>query len=72
MKFRGAEYSLTEDAYNQGLLDPCVEYDIRVVGIADHRSMAGRFLTLQAAEKQDNKQDKNHNSNLYNIYKSIR
>ena len=62
-KFRGAEHGLTEAAYNQGLLDQCVVHDIRVVGIADHWSVAGRFLTLQVQATE--KQDKNPNYCLY-------
>lgn len=38
-KYRGKEHGLSEDAYNQGILDKCRELDIKVVGIADHGSV---------------------------------
>ncbi|MBM3379125.1 MAG: ATPase, partial [Betaproteobacteria bacterium] len=37
---RGADHGLTEEAYNQALLQQCKELDIRVVGIADHGSVS--------------------------------
>lgn len=37
--YRGGEHGLTEDAYNQALLDKCKALDIKVVGIADHGSV---------------------------------
>lgn len=37
--FRGVDHGLTEEAYNQALLQHCQELDIRVVGMADHRSV---------------------------------
>lgn len=34
--YRGQAHGLDEDAYNQQLLETCVELDIKVVGLADH------------------------------------
>lgn len=38
--YRGADHGLTEEAYNQALLQQCKELDIRVVGMADHGSVS--------------------------------
>lgn len=38
--YRGAEHDFDEAAYNQALLDKCLELDIKVVGVADHGSVA--------------------------------
>jgi DNA repair ATPase RecN len=38
-KYRGSKHGLTEEAYNQGILEKCREFDIKVVGIADHGSV---------------------------------
>jgi len=35
-KYRGAEHGLDDAAYNQKLLEYCLEQDVKVVGIADH------------------------------------
>ena len=45
--YRGADHGLTEEAYNQALLQQCKELDIRVVGMADHGSVA----SIDAARK---------------------
>lgn len=37
--YRGQTHGLDEDAYNQALLDTCLELGIKVVGIADHGSV---------------------------------
>jgi len=37
--YRGAGHGLSEDAYNQALLEKCLELDIKVVGLADHGSV---------------------------------
>ncbi len=37
--YRGAGHGLSEDAYNQALLQKCLELDIKVVGLADHGSV---------------------------------
>ncbi|GAC1038731.1 AAA family ATPase [Pseudomonas sp. No.117] len=37
--YRGADHQLDESAYNQALLQKCLELDIKVVGIADHGSV---------------------------------
>lgn len=37
--YRGANHGLNEEAYNQALLQKCVELDIKVVGLADHGSV---------------------------------
>ena len=36
IKYRGQEQKLTEDEYNQQLLQACLEENIKVVGMADH------------------------------------
>ncbi|MBL4608483.1 MAG: AAA family ATPase [Pseudomonadales bacterium] len=41
IKHRGQEPSLTEDEYNQQLLQACLEENIKVVGMADHRNVDG-------------------------------
>ncbi len=38
--YRGADHGLDETGYNQGLLQKCLELDIKVVGLADHGSVA--------------------------------
>ena len=38
--YRRAEHGLSEDDYNQALLQKCLELDIKVVGLADHGSVA--------------------------------
>jgi DNA repair ATPase RecN len=38
--YRGAEHGLSENDYNQALLQKCLELDIKVVGLADHGSVA--------------------------------
>lgn len=38
--YRGSDHGLAEAAYNQSLLAHCRELDIRVVGMADHGSVA--------------------------------
>lgn len=38
--YRGAEHGLDESGYNQALLQKCLEFDIKVVGLADHGSVA--------------------------------
>lgn len=37
--YRGSQHGLTEDNYNQALLNKCLELDIKVVGLADHGSV---------------------------------
>lgn len=41
IRFRGQEPSLTEEEYNQKLLNACLESDIKVIGMADHNSVDG-------------------------------
>jgi ABC-type lipoprotein export system ATPase subunit len=38
--YRGAEHGLSEGDYNQALLQKCLDLDIKVVGVADHGSVA--------------------------------
>lgn len=38
-KYRGTEHGLDEAAYNQQVLDHCLEQGIKVVGVADHGSV---------------------------------
>lgn len=38
--YRGSDHGYGEDDYNQALLKKCLELDIRVVGLADHGSVA--------------------------------
>lgn len=38
--YRGAEHGLDEGGYNQALLQKCLELGIKVVGLADHGSVA--------------------------------
>ncbi|MNF39908.1 chromosome segregation protein [compost metagenome] len=38
--YRGREHGLTEEQYNQALLDKCLSLEIKVVGVADHGSVA--------------------------------
>ena len=38
--YRGADHGLDEAGYNQALLQKCLELDIKVVGVADHGSVA--------------------------------
>ncbi|HCL3145399.1 TPA: AAA family ATPase [Pseudomonas aeruginosa] len=38
--YRGADHGLNETGYNQTLLQKCLELDIKVVGLADHGSVA--------------------------------
>lgn len=38
--YRGADHGMDEAAYNQALLQKCLEQDIAVVGLADHGSVA--------------------------------
>ena len=38
--YRGADHGLDEGGYNQALLQKCLELDIKVVGLADHGSVA--------------------------------
>lgn len=40
MVFRGGEHGLSEEQYNQALVDKCLELDIKVVGLADHGSVS--------------------------------
>jgi ABC-type lipoprotein export system ATPase subunit len=44
--YQGAETGLTEDEYNNGILNKCLELDIKIVGIADHGSVA-RIIGLK-------------------------
>jgi ABC-type lipoprotein export system ATPase subunit len=44
--YQGAETGLTEDEYNDSILNKCLELDIKVVGIADHGSVA-RIIGLK-------------------------
>lgn len=37
--YRGSEHGLTEESYNEALLQKCLELDIKVVGLADHGSV---------------------------------
>lgn len=37
--YRGNEHGMSEDEYNQALLEKCLELDIKVVGVADHGSV---------------------------------
>ncbi len=41
LAFRGQEQSLTEDEYNQQLLQACKDENIKVLGIADHGNVDG-------------------------------
>ncbi len=41
VKYRGQEQPLTEEDYNQQLLDACIESDISVIGLADHGNVDG-------------------------------
>lgn len=38
--YRGSDHGLDEDSYNQALLKKCLELDVKVVGLADHGSVA--------------------------------
>lgn len=38
--YRGADHGLDEGGYNQALLQKCLELGIKVVGLADHGSVA--------------------------------
>lgn len=38
--YRGADHGLDEGSYNQALLQKCLELGIKVVGLADHGSVA--------------------------------
>jgi len=38
--YRGADHGLDEAAYNQALLQKCLELGIKIVGVADHGSVA--------------------------------
>lgn len=38
--YRGADHGLDEPGYNEALLQKCLELDIKVVGVADHGSVA--------------------------------
>ena len=38
--YRGADHGMSEEAYNQALLQQCQALDIRVVGMADHASVS--------------------------------
>jgi ABC-type lipoprotein export system ATPase subunit len=46
--YRGADHQLDEAAYNQALLQKCLEFDIRVLGVADHGSVAAVDALRQA------------------------
>lgn len=46
--YRGADHQLDEAAYNQALLQKCLELDIRVLGVADHGSVAAVDALRQA------------------------
>ena len=41
IKYRGQQQNLSEDDYNQALLQACKEHDIKVLGIADHGNVDG-------------------------------
>ena len=41
IKYRGQEQALSESDYNQKLLEVCVQENIKVLGIADHRNVDG-------------------------------
>lgn len=38
--YRGREHGLSEEQYNQALLDKCLALDIKVVGLADHGNVS--------------------------------
>jgi ABC-type lipoprotein export system ATPase subunit len=40
-QYRGDTTGLTENEYNQAILNKCLELDIKIVGIADHGSVSG-------------------------------
>ncbi|BAL23490.1 TrlF family AAA-like ATPase [Azoarcus sp. KH32C] len=48
--YRGAEHGLGEQDYNRALLDKCLELDIKVVGIADHGSVASVDMLRQTLQ----------------------
>lgn len=45
--YRGSDHGMSETAYNRALLEQCQKLDIRVVGMADHGSVA----SIDAARK---------------------
>lgn len=48
--YRGADHKLGEGAYNQALLQKCLEKGIKVVGVADHGSVASVDALRQALQ----------------------
>ncbi|OUL99746.1 TrlF family AAA-like ATPase [Variovorax sp. JS1663] len=47
---RGGDHGLSEASYNQALLEQCQKQDIRVVGMADHGSVASIDATRKVLE----------------------
>ena len=48
--YRGTDHQLDEGAYNQALLQKCLEKGIKVVGVADHGSVASVDALRQALQ----------------------
>ena len=48
--YRGADHGLNESEYNQALLQKCLNLDIRVVGLADHGSVASVDVLRQVLQ----------------------
>ena len=48
--YRGADHGLNEGGYNQALLQKCLELEIKVVGLADHGSVASVDSLRQVLE----------------------
>lgn len=48
--YRGADHQLDEAAYNQALLQKCLEKGVKVVGVADHGSVASVDALRQALQ----------------------
>jgi ABC-type lipoprotein export system ATPase subunit len=51
--YRGQEQELSEDEYNQQLLDICLEEDIKIIGIADHGNVDGIDKIRDVMSKND-------------------
>ena len=49
-QYQGAGHGLTEDAYNDAIVEGCLKNDIQVVGIADHGSVDGLEKLRKALE----------------------
>lgn len=52
-QYQGASHGLTEEEYNDAIVDRCIKYEIQLVGIADHGSVDGVDNLRRALEKKD-------------------